>query len=37
LKPLSRFGREAGWTGPPPVIDELSVRSVILTPPLDTE
>jgi hypothetical protein len=29
---LSRFGREAGWTGAASPIDESSVISVILTP-----
>jgi hypothetical protein len=32
LKPLSRLGLAAGWIGAPSAIEELSARSVILTP-----
>src|SRR5579872_7303363 len=34
LKPLSRLGRDAGWTGPPSVslIGWLSAKSVMLAP-----
>src|SRR6478752_7244396 len=34
LKPMSRLGRDAGWIGAPSAIDELSAKSVILTPPV---